>query len=109
MERKRKEKIVNMTWKEFLSEADVSDWKWSNLYYLNIVGEENDYYVAKISVKDILDRPDVRYTYEGGKLIIDWWTSIQITDPDNVPDIFIQVWKKQKQGDFICDGQLYTI
>ena len=47
------------SWKDFLSGRDVSNWSWSSLDGLNIIGEdeEDDSYLVRLDLATVLDDP----------------------------------------------------
>jgi len=103
-----KQAIEKMTWEEFLSSCDVSSWSWTDFEDINIVGEDEDFYLVKISITEILDQPDVQYEWtEDSRLVVDWGVPVIIENPDDTPEIFIKIWKTPVDGVYYCDGQFY--
>jgi hypothetical protein len=101
--------LESMTWEEFLFHCDVSDWGWSDLDSLTIVDEREDFYIAEITVKDILDQPDISYEWtEDNTLIVDWGVPTEIINPDDDPPVYLKIWKEPRNYEYRCDGQLYT-
>jgi len=101
--------MKRMTWKEFLSECDISDWKWTFPEEEEVISETEDYWVVRVYVGDILDQPDIFYIKdEDGNFIVEWGgIPVNIVDTDNVPDIYIKIWKTEVHGVYYCDGQFY--
>ena len=101
------EEMERMTWTEFLSRCDISEWKWTFPLEENVVKETEDCWIVQIYIEDILNQPDVFWLVEDGNLIIDWGIPVRIVDRDNVPNIFIRIWKTELHGQFFCDGLFY--
>ena len=98
-----------LTWEEFLSCCDVSDWRFSDISNLNIVEETESYFIAKLDLSDIFDEPDFRYCYtDDNSLIVDWGVPIEILNPYDYPDIYIAIYKDRFSDGYHCNGQLYT-
>ena len=49
--------MQKQTWKDFLSGCDVSNWSWSSLDGLNIIGEdeEDDSYLVRLDLATVRD------------------------------------------------------
>jgi len=122
MSRIKKEELERETWREFLWDCDISHWRWTNPEEEDIVGETEDYWIVQVYVGDILDQPDVYWIEEdNGELIVNWGFPIMedgdtisnlgfpviIENPDDVPEIFIKIWKTPVHGEYHCDGQFY--
>ncbi len=105
----KKDVLESLTWEEFLFHCDVLDWGWSDLDSLTIVDEKEDFYIAEITVKDILDQPDISYEWtEDNTLIVDWGVPTEIINPDDDPPVYLKIWKEPRNYEYRCDGQLYT-
>jgi|GEM_PF-2170279 hypothetical protein len=101
--------LESMTWEEFLFHCDVQGWAWSDLDSLTIVDEKEDFYIAQITIAEILDQPDLTYEYtEDDTLIIDWGVPVEIINPETEPNIYLKIWKEPINYLYKCDGQLYT-
>ena len=101
------EEMERMTWTEFLSRCDISEWNWTFPLEEEVVKETEDCWMVRIYLADILDQPDVFWLVEDGNLIIDWGIPVRIVDRDNIPNIFIRIWKTELHGQFFCDGLFY--
>jgi len=104
------EGMQKQTWKDFLSGCDVSNWSWSSLDGLNIIGEdeEDDSYLVRLDLATVLDDPRLEYQEDDEATRVRWggdW--IEIENPQDVPTIYVKIYKKQEDGLFKCDGRFY--
>jgi len=103
--------MERMTWTEFLSRCDISEWNWTFPLEENVVKETEDCWIVRIYLEDILDILDQQGIYwledEEGNIIVDWGFPTVIENPDDVPDIFVRIWKTELHGQFFCDGLFY--
>jgi len=104
------EGMQKQTWKDFLSGCDVSNWSWSSLDGLNIIGEdeEDDSYLVRLDLATVLDDPRLEYQEDDEASRVRWggdW--IEIENPQDVPTIYVKIYKKQEDGLFKCDGRFY--
>jgi len=105
------EGMQKQTWKDFLSGCDVSNWSWSSLDGLNIIGEdeEDDSYLVRLDLATVLDDPRLEYQEDDEATRVRWggdW--IEIENPQDVPTIYVKIYKKQEDGLFKCDGLYFT-
>ncbi len=108
MKEYKTEELKRTNWEQFLWTCNVSEWEWSSLDDLDIVEEREDYIIAKISISEILDQPDVHYEeLEDGTLLVDWGEPVVITNPKDNPDVYLRIWKDPINYLYRCDGQLY--
>lgn len=99
--------MQKQTWKDFLSGCDVSNWSWSSLDGLNVVAEDEETYTVEITLHAVLDDPRLEYQ-EDDETRVRWggdW--IEIENPQDVPTIYVKIYKKQEDGLFKCDGRFY--
>jgi len=102
--------MQKQTWKDFLSGCDISNWSWSSLDGLNIIGEdeEDDSYLVRLDLATVLDDPRLEYQEDDEATRVRWggdW--IEIENPQDVPTIYVKIYKKQEDGLFKCDGRFY--
>ena len=99
--------MQKQTWKDFLS-GDVSNWSWSSLDGLNVVAEDEETYTVEITLHAVLDDPRLEYQEDDEATRVRWggdW--IEIENPQDVPDLFIKVYKEPIDGLYRCDGIFY--
>ena len=101
------EELKRVTWEEFLSEIDISEWNWTFPLEENVVKETEECWIVQIYIEDILNQPDVFWLVEDGNLIIDWGIPTVIENPDDVPDIFVRIWKTPVHERYFSDGLFY--
>ena len=102
--------MQKQTWRQFLSGCDISHWSWSSLDGLYILAEdvEDDSYLVRVDLATVLDDPGLEYQEEDDGVTVRWggeW--IEIQNPEDVPDLFIKVYKEPIDGLFKCDGRFY--
>ena len=98
------------SWKDFLSGCDISNWSWSSLDGLNIIGEdeEDDSYLVRLDLATVLNDPRLEYQEDDEATRVRWggdW--IEIENPQDVPNLFIKVYKEPIDGLYRCDGIFY--
>ncbi len=109
MKEYRIDEIEQMTWEQFLYWCDVSDWEWSEIEPLDIIDERENYVIARISISEILDQPDLIYEeLDDGNLLVDWGMPVIIVNPDDDPNVYLRIWEEPARYLYHCDGQLYT-
>ena len=103
--------MERMTWTEFLSRCDISEWNWTFPLEENVVKETEDCWIVRIYLEDILDILDQQGIYwledEEGNIIVDWGIPTVIENPDDVPDIFVRIWKTPVHERYFSDGLFY--
>lgn len=101
-----------MTWRQFLSECDVSGWRWSNIDKLHIVKEdtENGVVWARITTADIVDDSEfeVHYLDDSNEAVVrwggDWFTIIDYLEE---PEIYLRIYTEPEDNCYHCDGTFY--
>jgi len=98
--------MQKQTWRQFLSGCDISHWSWSSLEGLYIIAEdvEDDSYLVRLDLAAVLDDPGLEYQEDRVRWGGDW---IEIENPQDVPDLFIKVYKEPIDGLYRCDGIFY--
>jgi len=109
MKQKYNEPLESLTWEEFFVNIDVTDWRWSDVERLNIIDEDEDFYIVQLSITEILDQPDVNYWHdENGYLIVDWGVPVRIVNEYEDIPVYVRIWKDRRLFTYHCDGRLYT-
>ena len=103
--------MQKQTWRQFLRGCDISHWSWSSLDGLNIIAEdvEDDSYLVRLDLATVLDDLRVEYQEDDEVTRVRWggeW--IEIQNPEDVPALYVKIYKKQEDGLFKCDGRFYA-